>query len=254
MTHQSEPLTGDQPKRILSTLPPKPLAGTDLHVWCIALRASTDEMTYYQSLLSQDEKERADRFYFERDRNRYIVGRGVLRTLLGSYLGIEAHKIRIIYGPHGKPMLQEMFHNKHFQFNLSNSNDWAVMVFGWDTPLGIDLEHMRPFDEADDFARHYYSMRETALLNSLSGDQKWDAFFKFWTAKESFLKAKGSGLTFPLNQVEISLGSGNDARIASINGDLQQAAKWRLETFNPIAGYQAAIAVEKNQGQILFQN
>src|SRR5215212_9581390 len=187
MTHQSESLTGKPPERILSTLHPQPLADTDLHVWCTPLNGSSDEIAYCRSLLSQDEKERADRFYFERDRSHYVVGRGVLRVLLGSYLGIEARKIRVSYGPHGKPMLQDTFDNKLFQFNLSNANGWAVLIFGWNHPLGIDLEHVRPFDEADDFARHYYSNRETALLNSLSGDKKWDAFFKFWTPKESFL-------------------------------------------------------------------
>src|SRR5215211_1529910 len=116
MTHQSESITGKSPEWILSKLHPKPLVGADLHVWCTALNGSTDEIAYYRSLLSQDEKERADRFYFERDRSHYVVGRGVLRILLGRYLGIEAHKIRVIYGLHGKPMLQDTFDNKLFQF------------------------------------------------------------------------------------------------------------------------------------------
>ena len=254
MAYYSGSFDGNQLGRILSTHLSKPLVGTDLHVWRASLNGSSAEMLYFHSLLSKDEKERAERFYFERDRGRYIVGRGILRTLLSGYLGMDAHTVRIIYGRDGKPMLEDIFNKKHLQFNLSNSNDWVVYIFGWDNPVGIDLEHVRVFDAADDFAKQFFAAQETALLNSLTHDQKWDTFFKFWTAKESFLKAKGSGLTFPLNQVEIALGSGNDARIASINGDLQQAAKWRLETFNPIAGYQAAIAVEKNQGRILFQN
>ena len=254
MAFSSGSFINNQLGQIFSTLRSKPLVGTDLHVWRASLNSSSAELLYFQSLLSKEENERAARFYFERDRGRYIAGRGILRTLLGGYLGMDAHRIKIIYGPDGKPMLEDTFNKRRLQFNLSNSNDWAIYIFGWDHPVGIDLEHVRVFDAADDFAKQYFAAQETALLNSLTHDQKWDAFFKFWTAKESFLKAKGSGLTFPLNQVEISLGAGNDARIASINGDLQQAANWRLETFIPIAGYQAAIAVEKNQGRILFQN
>lgn len=254
MALYSGSFTDNQLGQILSTLHSKPLVGTDLHVWRASLNSSSAELLYFQSLLSKDENERAERFYFDRDRDRYIVGRGILRTLLSGYLGIDARRIRIVYGSDGKPMLEDAFNKQHLQFNLSNSNDWAIYIFGWHHPVGIDLEQIRAFDSADDFARRFFAEPETALLNTLTDDQKWDAFFKFWTAKESFLKAKGSGLTFPLNQVEIALGSGKGARIASINGDHRQAADWRLKTFTPIAGYQAAIAVEKNQGRVLFQN
>jgi len=253
MTHSTGPLTGDPAEQIRSALLSQPLVDSDIHVWRAALAASPEELAYFQTLLSPDEKSRAVRFYFDRDRNRYIAGRGMLRILLGHYAGVDARDVPITYGPQAKPLLEQTVDRKRLEFNLSNTEDWAVIAFCWNNPVGVDIERVRPFPEADAFAQRFYSSSETALLNSSLGDAKWDVFFKFWTCKEAFLKAKGSGLTFPLNQVEISL-SEPDVQITSINGDPRAAAHWRLKMFNPIAGYQAAIAVEEKQARIILQN
>ena len=108
-----------------------------------------------------------------------------------------------------------MHSNQTLQFNLTHSNDWAVYVFGWDRPLGIDLEHIRPMSNVDDLADQFFSARESALIHSLSGDPKWETFFTIWTCKEAFLKASGSGLTISLDQcdgLDISQAHGRNHR------------------------------------------
>lgn len=232
----------------------QPLVDSDLHVWSASLAGSPEELAHYSSLLSADEKTRAEKFYFERDRHRYIFGRGILRTLLAGYLKINPSKIEFMYGAHGKPALKKAYHDKILQFNLAHSNDWGLYIFGWDRQLGIDLEHVRPLQDADDFAKRFFSRQESAWINSLPMDQKWGAFYKLWTCKEAFLKANGSGLTIPLNEAEIFIQDDNSAKLVSIGGVSDKAAKWQLEIFNPIDDYQAAIAFEGNQGQIVFRD
>jgi 4'-phosphopantetheinyl transferase len=141
---------------------------------------------------------------------------------------------------------------KSLQFNLSHSNEYAVYVFGWDRAVGIDIEYVRPMEDADDFASRFFSARESELIQSLTGHRKWDAFFKLWTCKEAFLKANGSGLTFPLNQAEVHLGMGGSAKLTSIGGDSMQASRWRLETFKPFLDYQASLAVEGHDWELTF--
>jgi 4'-phosphopantetheinyl transferase len=229
----------------LPTLPSPLLAGSDIHIWCASLSCSPDELSYFTSLLSADEKARAKRFYFERDRHHFIVGRGLLRCILGSYLEKESAQIEFDYGKYGKPSLT---HDKALEFNLSHSKDLAVCAFGLNHAIGIDVEYLHPMSDMNNFAEQYFSPRESAYINSLPAEQKESAFFKLWTCKEAFLKANGSGLTMPLNEVEIFLESGVNAVLSSISGDKVEAMKWRLETFNPLPGYQAACIIRGNKG------
>jgi 4'-phosphopantetheinyl transferase len=252
MTENQDPPVQNGILQKFSVLPPQPLMDSDLNIWRASLSGSLDELSYFDSLLSPDEKARAERFYFERDRNRYIFGRGILRVLVGSYLQVEASKITFVYGPHGKPAIESMHSNKTLQFNLAHSNEWAVYAFGWDQPLGIDLEHIRPMPDVDDLAERFFSATESALIHSLADEQKWETFFTIWTCKEAFLKASGSGLTSPLNQFEVSPKASGGMRLTSISGNPKPAARWRVEIFKLIADYQSAIAVEDHSGKIIF--
>lgn len=231
----------------------QPLPDSDIHIWCASLNIFPQDLSYYKSILSQDEIERAGRFVFEKDRNHYIAGRGLLRLILGSYLNMEPAHIEFVYGSHGKPALRSGLTNKALEFNLSHSKDRALYAFNWNRRVGVDIEYLTPMAGMNDFAERFFTPRESARINSLSGAQREDAFFKTWTCKEAFLKAKGSGLTVPINQVEISLETEGTVELISIGDNREQPAHWRLEMFNPFPGYQAALAVEGHAGQIIFQ-
>ena len=235
--------------------PSQPLADSDIHVWCVSLNVSPQDLSYYSSLLSRDEVDRAGRFVFEKDRNHFIVGRGLLRVILGSYLHVEPAQLEFVYGPHGKPALKPGVTDKTLEFNLSHSKDLALYAFNWNRRIGVDIEYLIPMADMDDFAERFFTLRESTWINALSGEQKEDAFFKTWTCKEAFLKANGSGLMVPINQVEISLETEGTVELISIGSDNKQPARWRLEMFNPSPGYQAALAVEGHGGQLnpLFQ-
>ena len=238
--------------RIQNTPLTQPLLD-DTHIWCASLNVSSQDLSYYRSILSEDEVGRAMRFVFEKDRNYFMVGRGLLRTILGSYLDLKPAQLEFDYGAHGKPALKPGLADKVLEFNLSHSKDIALYAVNWNHRVGIDIEYLIPMADMDDFAERFFTSRESAYINSLSMEQKDMAFFKIWTCKEAFLKANGSGLTVPISQVGISLDTNEAVKLISIGADKEQPAHWRLEMFNPVPGYQAALAVEGHEGQIAFR-
>ncbi len=231
----------------------QPLPDSVIHVWCASLEYTPPQLAEFLSLLSADEKARANRFYFERDRSRFIIGRGLLRILLSRYLGAEPSQLEFVYGGHGKPALKSETLDRVLEFNVSHSKDLALYIFSWNHKVGVDVEYVYPLPDLDNFAELFFSPRECAYIHSLSGEHKESVFFKLWTCKEAFLKANGSGLTIPINQVEISLGMEGSAIVGTIDGDIEEAERWHLETFNPIPGYQASLAVEGYDGRVILR-
>lgn len=240
------------PKQNPAALLPQPLLDSDIHVWCASLDRPDQELPNFAGLLSADEKARAEKFHFAKDRRRYIIGRGLLRVLLSNYLEMESSAFEFTYGLHGKPALESHFNGRVFEFNLSHSRDKVIYIFNWDQPIGIDIEYDHPLKDLDDFAFQFFTPNECNFIQSLPMDQKRESFFKIWTCKEAFLKANGSGLTSPINEVEVALTTDKTASLTSIGGNREQAAHWRLELFTPLAGYQSALAIEKQGGKITF--
>lgn len=232
----------------------QPLTGSDLHVWCATLSGSAEALAHFRSLLTADEQARAERFYFERDRDRYIFGRGILRTLLAGYLGMQAAAVPIGYGPHRKPTLESSGADRTLHFNLAHCNAWAAYVFGWDRAVGIDIEHVRPMPDVDDLVQRFFTAGESDLIHSLSGTEKWDTFFQIWTCKEAVLKAHGSGLATPLNEFEIAAGANGAVTITPRAGAEAELTDWSVQLVELVPGYRSAIAVKGSIGQIQFHS
>jgi 4'-phosphopantetheinyl transferase len=220
------------------------LADDEVQVWAASLNFPAEDMEVFAATLAPDEQARAARFVFERDRQHYIAGRGLLRMLLADHVGIEPANIVFSYGPHGKPTLPPADPDRVLEFNLAHSRDLALYAFGWNRQIGIDLEHIQPMPDEDDFAERFFSVNEIALLAALSGDRKTEAFFKIWTCKEAILKAIGSGLSKPLSQTEVAWDHEGSIRIMRVDGDQREAAHWQLLTFEPAPGYHAALVGE----------
>lgn len=225
--------------------PPKNLTvgNQDVHVWRAALDAPTEYVQQMVKILSSDEQQRADRFYFDRDRRRFIIGRGLLRTILGRYLSIEPSRVQFCYEPRGKPVLADVDNQDRLQFNLSHSQGLAVYAIACNREIGIDLEQIRPFPNAEEIAKRFFSVREFTEISILSPEQQQTAFFKTWTCKEAYLKATGDGLAGSLNQVEVMVTPGEPVRLLSIRGNSQIASGWSLYELKPASDYIAALAV-----------
>lgn len=233
-------------RKVVWHLPPTELilTSSDVHVWCANLDQSAARVHQLAETLSADEQVRAERFYFEQDRKRFIVGRGLLREILSCYLGITAKELQFCYGWRGKPALAEKFGDSKLCFNLSHSQGLALYAVTCDRPIGIDVEYLRPIAEVEQIAVSFFSASENAVLHNLPLSQKQLAFFSCWTRKEAYIKAVGDGLAIPLNQFDVSLTPGEPARLLSIKGDRAAAHEWSLQDLFPAPDYVAAIAVK----------
>jgi 4'-phosphopantetheinyl transferase len=207
------------------------LSTDEVHIFLAHLDVTTAQLPQLAQTLSSDEQARAERFYFEQHRHRYIAGRGILRTILGRYLGIEPEKVQFAYSSRGKPMLVW----SQFSFNLSHSENLALYAVTRDRLVGVDIEYMRPMSDLEQLAKRFFLPTESAVLRSLPPQQQTKTFFRYWTCKEAYLKATGDGLS-QLEQIEVSLTPEAPAR-------LQTSVDWSLTEIVPADNYLAAVAV-----------
>jgi 4'-phosphopantetheinyl transferase len=215
-----------------------------VHIWRAWLDRPDEDIDAFENLLSADEYERASRFHFERDRRRYITGRGILRVLLARYLDLHAADIGFKYGAQGKPELSGGDHHYPIKFNLAHSNKLAIYAFTSEDNIGVDLEYVRPLRDGMDVAKRFFSDNEYNVLRSLPEEEQQQAFFRCWTRKEAFIKATGEGLSYPLDGFDVSLAPGESARLLNIGGSVVEAAKWLLQNIQPANDYIGALVVK----------
>jgi 4'-phosphopantetheinyl transferase len=217
----------------------------EVHVWSTLLDTRPDLARVAEQLLSPEERERASRFRFDRDRTRFISGHVILRTLLGRYLRIEPVNVQFSYGSYGKPSLanQERY-GCNLSFNMSHSHHIAVYAFTHGRPIGVDVELLDSKPSLLEIAASFFSKYENAALHKLPAAQQTEGFFNCWTRKEAFLKAIGTGLSWPLDQFDVSLTPGQHAQLLRVQGDPRAASEWSLEAFTPYPGYAAAVAIK----------
>ena len=226
------------------------LAIGEVHVWCATLDQPTSQFLRLAQMLSADEHARADRYCFTRDRQHFIVGRALLRVILGRYLDVEPDRLRFAYSYHGKPSLAEPFGSGILRFNVSHSQGLALYAVARDRQIGVDLERTRPVDDLEQIAERFFSPREHAALRALPTQMKHEAFFNCWTRKEAYVKARGDGLSLPLDQFDVSLGPGDPARLLHNEREPQEVTRWSLQELTPAPGYIAALAIEGHGRQI----
>jgi 4'-phosphopantetheinyl transferase len=215
----------------------------EVHVWRAPLDADGNVIERYERLLSPDERERAQRYVFQKHCRRFIVARAVLRVLLGRYLNQEPDRIRFAYGPEGKPSLAETSGGS-VRFNLSHSEALALYAFTRAREVGIDLEWINPRVGFEELADRFFTPGEASTLRGLTEHAREPAFFACWTRKEAYMKAIGKGLSLPTQGFEVSLAPGQPAALISTRHDPEQAARWSLLELDAGPGFAAALAVE----------
>ena len=227
-----------------SAAPGLALAPGEIHIWSISLDPPSQRADQLSRLLADDEKARADRFRFDRHRRQYAVGRGALRTLLAAYLGTRPELVRFSYGPRGKPFLGEPFADRGLQFNLSNSDEMALVGFVRGVEMGVDIEYLKPMPDCEQISERFFSPSEREVLRKLPQEVKEEGFFNCWTRKEAYLKAVGEGLAAPLDSFDVTLAPGDPPRMLTLEGDAARAARWTLRHFRPAGNYIGALAIE----------
>ena len=191
------------------------------------------------ALLSADESARAARLVFERHRLRFIAGRAALRRILAAELGVNPVTLTFRYSAAGKPSLDGGASDVHF--NLSHSEQWALVAVTCVGAVGVDIERRRPLADVLRLARTAFSDAEVEELSAVSPTDREDAFFHGWTRKEAYLKARGDKLS--LADFDVSL-TADRPQLLRVSGDPAEPSRWTLTSFVPVAGYAAALCVE----------
>jgi 4'-phosphopantetheinyl transferase len=218
------------------------LPDAEIHIWRASLDDYAAHLHRLAAVLSAEEQARAERFHFEQDRHRFIVGRGLLRVILGRYLGLKPARVQFCYGQRGKPRLAEGLVDSGIQFNVAHARQVALYALVRGHAIGVDLEYVRDLPDLDHIAARFFSERENAARLALPAEQRLLGFYNCWTRKEAYIKAIGEGLTCPLDQFDVSLIPGEPVRLLGIAGDAEAADRWSLWALKPAPGYVGALA------------
>lgn len=218
------------------------LARDEVHVWHAALEAT--DAVRLAATLSPDEHERAARFRFARDRDRFVATRGLVRVILGRYLGRAPETLRFRYGLRGKPSLSPACGGDELRFNVSHADDLALVAIARGREVGVDVERPRENLALDSLIATCCSPPEVATLSACQPQERHAAFFASWTSKEAYAKGVGDGLHLPLDRLTV--------HFAAAGGPIQLSMgetridDWTVRSVQVAPGYAAAVAAEGN--------
>ena len=217
-----------------------PMDWVDL--WWEKIDSQVGRISEFWPTLSEDERKRAERFCFDRHRERFIVQRGRLREILSVYWDVLPNAIRFRKGTGGKPSISS--DNPTIRFNLSHSKGYALLAIAYGREVGVDVEVLRPKPKAAALVERFFSPNEKTAFRKLEPHEEDAAFFAGWTRKEAYVKAVGKGLRFPLDQFDVSLEPGDQNALLHVEGAPEEVRRWSLRDIDLGPGFRAALAVE----------
>ncbi len=231
------------------------LPENEVHVWSLQLDTHERILPALLNTLSPNEKEKASQFCLQKDRKRYIACRGILRVVLGSYLGIEPQRVRILVSRQGKPFLSQTSPSESaaISFNLSHKKGLGLLALApAKSEIGVDLEFVTPFSHLERMIERCLTRQERAAVGALSEDKKLVAFFRYWTFKEAYLKAAGwPGSQAPMmNKIDLSILQKKEGRAPTLFSDYNSGKgnnpppQWSFYELTPEDGYVGALVVQ----------
>lgn len=227
-----------QPQRDLTLGPP------EVGVWLADLDAALGRADDLVKLLSADEKERAARFYARENRERFIVSRGLLRRILAAHSGFPARDLTFSYGPFGKPSLEARWACGALEFNVAHSGGLALFAVSRGQRVGVDLERIRADVSGEEIASQSFAPAEVATIERYPEALRHAAFFRCWARKEAYVKARGEGLSLPLDQFSVTHGLEEQEVVED------GAFRWFVTDLKVDPRYAAALAIEGCEGRI----
>ena len=228
-------------------MPNRPmLAADEIHVICASIDASAPRQEELAALLSSDEQERAARFAFSRDRDRFVARHGLLREILGRYLRRPAAGLRFSYTKAGKPQVAD----HPVRFSMAHSDSVAVFAFTSDKEIGVDVEIVRTIPDLPDLVESMCSTRELEHWRRLDSERQLPAFFDLWSRKEAFLKGTGEGLAKSPNEIEVLAPAPSKNQKIAVFDRGREVRPWSLYSLST-ADYAIAVAFKGQPGLIL---
>lgn len=216
-----------------------------VRVWYFNLDGGSRGDLSHAHTLSEEERQRAAGFRFAEHRRRFIVGRAILRMILGHYARCAPESVRLVSGEYGKPSLASPGGGEGLRFSVSNSGDIGAVAVAFHTELGLDIEQVRPDRDHDLIASREFSGDEKSWYMNLPAAQRGSAFFDLWTCKEAYLKGKGVGLGAGLNRFTIALPADAAPQLTWSDIDAGDPQRWHFHRLELTSGYAACLALDR---------
>jgi 4'-phosphopantetheinyl transferase len=220
----------------------------EIHLWCTFFDEISDAalLSDYRCILTAGELEQERRFYFERDRRRYLITRAMVRTVLSRYAPVAPREWRFRENAYGKPGIDnDADAARRISFNLSHTHSAILLAVADGVALGVDVENVQAREVSADLAAGFFAPDEVAALSALPADRQQLRFFEYWTLKESYIKARGMGLSIPLDEFSFEFPAENAIRIHIAGTQNDLPSRWHFWQFQLAAEYLAALCVER---------
>jgi 4'-phosphopantetheinyl transferase len=237
---------------VSSSFTPLALGSDEVHVWIVEPERITDArlLQAYKTLLDAGELERQRRFHFERHRQQYLVSHALVRLTLSRYAPVAPEAWRFVPNEYGRPAIVGP-EGQWLRFNLSHTDGMALVAVGRDVDLGADIEDAERPGETVEIADSFFARSEVQALRALPKERQRERFFEYWTLKEAYIKARGAGLSLPLDQFAFDLVQGQMPSI-SFDPRMQDLPDvWQFMQHKPSARHQAAVAFRRPRGGAL---
>jgi 4'-phosphopantetheinyl transferase len=225
-----------------------PLTPEEIHLWLTFYDEIRDErlLSDYRGLLNSAEKEQQSRFYFAKDRLRYLVTRALVRTVMSRYISIDPRDWVFSTNAYGCPeIVNTQGRDAFLSFNISHTDSLIVLGVTRRRALGVDVENFRAREVSIEIADRYFAPTEVAALNNVPPQQQQYRFFEYWTFKESYIKARRMGLSLPLDKFSFHYPHDRTLEIAIDPELADDAARWQFWQFQPRPQYLVAICAER---------
>ena len=204
-------------------------------------------LDYFTKILSEEEKIRSNRFYFEIDQKNFTISRGILKLLLSKYLNKLPKEIFFESNNYGKPFIK----NSNIKFNISHTKEILALAFSFDTELGIDVEKIREIKLYQDIVKRFFSENEIKEFFSLPENEYQNTFFTIWTRKEAFIKAIGMGLSAKLDSFDVSILE-TETEIKRVSVTNYKKENWKLFNIPVISTHKASLVTENKSLDLKF--
>lgn len=227
-----------------------PLPADEVHLWYLLPDLHPPPpslLAAYEALLAPAERARQGRYRFEHSRREYLLTRALVRATLSRYAPVEPAAWTFRENEYGRPEVDVDGH-RDLRFNLSNTRGLIACVVARCREVGVDVEDIERSGETVSIADSFFSSREVAALHALPAARRRDRFFEYWTLKEAYIKARGMGLSLPLDQFSFLLDDGPPIRIAFDPRLGDDAATWQFAQVDLSPQHRAAAAVRRGAG------
>ena len=224
------------------------LTPAEIHLWLAYYEEINGERLHaaYRELLSAAEKEQEPRFFFPKDRRRYLITRALVRTVLSRYIAVHPREWIFSENAFGRPdVVNAPAREAGLQFNISHTNSLIVLAVTQRRALGVDVENYRERRAAIGVADRFFAPQEVAALAKVSPQEQQYRFFEYWTFKEAYIKARGMGLSLPLDKFSFHYPNDHAVKIAIHPELADDAARWQFWQYRLTSEYLVAVCAER---------